>query len=73
MPRKPCRELFEPLIQSVLDRNIPLNVENIRRLVSEKIDREVSWNTVKKYLEYLRDSGKIIEIRVGKLFLYKLR
>lgn len=73
MPRRPYRELFELAIETVLDKTVPRNVEDIKRLVSQKLGREVSWNTVKKYLESLRDSEKVIEIRVGKLLLYKLR
>jgi hypothetical protein len=73
MPRRPYRQLFELAILSVLDKTIPSNVEDVRRKVSEKLGRSVSWNTVKKYLITLRDSQKIEEIHLGKLLLYKLK
>lgn len=73
MGRRSYQQLFELTIQSVLDREIPRNVENIRRMVSDKIGRRVSWNTVKKYLENLRDQGRVEEIHSGKILLYKLR
>ena len=71
MARRPYRQLFETLILNVLDNVIPMNVEAIRRGVSEKLGREVSWNTIKKYLESLRDDGSVEEIHTGKLLLYK--
>jgi hypothetical protein len=73
MPRRPYRQLFELAILSVLDKTIASNVEDVRRKVSEKLGRSVSWNTVKKYLITLRDSQKIEEIHLGKLLLYKLK
>jgi hypothetical protein len=73
MPRRPYQQLFELTILSVLDKIIARNVEDIRRKVSEKIGRSVSWNTVKKYLITLRDSQKIEEVHLGKLLLYKLK
>ncbi len=73
MPRRGYQQLFEIAIISVLDQNIPTNVEDIRRKVSEKIGRKVSWNTIKKYLRTLRDSQKIEEIHSGKMEVYKLK
>lgn len=73
MPRKPLQHLFELAIISVLDKLIPRNVEDIRKMVSKKIGREVSWNTIKKYLLTLRDSQRVEEIHAGKLVLYKLK
>jgi len=73
MGRKPYRQLFETLILSILDKNIPMNVEAIRRAVSSKLGREVSWNTIKKYLLSLRDDGAIEEVYSGKILLYKLK
>jgi len=73
MGRRSQQRLFESLILSVLDKTIPANVEAVRRGVSLKLGREVSWNTVKKYLISLRDEGKVEEIHSGKILLYKLR
>jgi len=71
MARRANRQLFELAIASVLDQAIPKNVEDIRRAVSEKLGKEASWNTVKKYLITLRDTQKIEELHAGKLLLYK--
>ena len=73
MPRRGYQQIFELAIVSVLDRNLPTNVEDVRRKVSEKVGRRVSWNTIKKYLRTLRDSQKIDEMHAGKMELYKLR
>jgi Mn-dependent DtxR family transcriptional regulator len=51
--------------------HIPSNVEAIKRAVSIKIGKEVSWNTVKKYLEELVEEGKIEKIKAGKILMYK--
>jgi hypothetical protein len=73
MPRRSYQQLFELAILSVLDKTIARNVEDIRRKVSEKLGKPVSWNTVKKYLITLRDAQKIEEVHIGKLLLYKLK
>ena len=73
MPRRGYQQLFELAILSVLDKTLPTNVEDIRRKVSEKVGRKVSWNTIKKYLQTLRDSQRIDEIHSGKMEVYKLR
>ena len=73
MGRKSYQHLFENLIKSVLDNIIPSNVEAIRRKVSQKLGRQVSWNTIKKYLLSLRDEGVVEEIHSGKIILYKLK
>jgi hypothetical protein len=71
MGRIPYRHFFHHLLLSVLDVYIPLNVEAIKRAVSTKLGREVSWNTVKKYLIELVEEGKIEEVRAGKILMYK--
>jgi predicted transcriptional regulator len=73
MGRTPYRHFFTHLLLSVLDTHIPSNVEAIKRLVSIKVGREVSWNTVKKYLEELVDEGKVEKIKAGKILMYKRR
>jgi len=73
MGRIPYRHFFRPLIFSVLDSHIPLNVEAIRRVISIKIGKDVSWNTVKKYLEELVKEGKVEKIQAGKILMYKKR
>ncbi|MEM0480875.1 MAG: hypothetical protein QXQ14_01680, partial [Candidatus Aenigmatarchaeota archaeon] len=41
---------------------VPSNVDKIRRYVSQKLNQEVSWNTVKKYLEELVKLDKLKKI-----------
>ena len=72
MPRKPLQQFFELAIVSVLD-ELPRNIEDIRRSISEKIGRDVSWNTTAKYLLTLRDTSRIEEVHTGKMVLYKIK
>ena len=67
----PYRHFFHPLLLSVLDPHIPLNIEAIRRAVSVKLGKNVSWNTVRKYLEELVKEGKVEKIHAGKILMYK--
>jgi len=71
MGRIPYRHFFRPLLLSVLNHHIPLNVEAIRRVVSIKAGKDVSWNTVKKYLEELVKEGKVEKVQAGKILMYK--
>jgi len=73
MGRTPYRHFFHPLLLSVLDTHIPLNIEAIRRAVSIKIGKDVSWNTVRKYLEELVKEGKVEKVQAGKILMYKKR
>ncbi|MDT7858709.1 MAG: hypothetical protein RQ930_01510 [Candidatus Aenigmarchaeota archaeon] len=73
MGRTPYRHFFVAILLGVLDVHLPLNVEAIRRMVSTKLGKEVSWNTVKKYLEELVEEGKAEKIRAGKILMYKKR
>ena len=72
MARKPLQQFFELVILSVLD-ELPKNIEDIRRTVSDKIGRQVSWNTTAKYLLTLRDTARIEEVHTGKMVLYKIK
>lgn len=71
MGRKPYRQFFYTLLLSILDENIPQNIEAIRRHVSIKVGREVSWNTVKKYIDELIEMGKVEQIQAGKILMFK--
>jgi len=71
MGRTPYRHFFHPLLLNVLDPHIPLNIEAIRRAVSIKLGKDVSWNTVKKYLEELVKEGKVEKVHAGKILMYK--
>jgi Mn-dependent DtxR family transcriptional regulator len=71
MGRTPYRHFFTLLLLSVLDAHIPSNVEAIKRAISIKLGKKVSWNTVKKYLEELVEEGKVERIKAGKILMYK--
>jgi hypothetical protein len=71
MGRIPYRHFLTVILLNTLDPTIPLNVEAIKRAVSIKVGKEVSWNTVKKYLEELANEGKIEKIKAGKILMYK--
>jgi len=73
MGRTPYRHFFRSLLLNILDSYIPLNVEAIRRTVSIKLGKDVSWNTVKKYLEELVKEGKVEKVQAGKILMYKKR
>lgn len=71
MGRRPYRQVFYSLLLSILKEEIPQNIEAIRRYLSLKLGKEVSWNTVKKYIDELVDMGKIEKIQAGKITMYK--
>lgn len=71
MGRRPYRQVFYSLLLSVLDGEIPQNIEAIRRHVSAKVGKEISWNTVKKYVDELVEMGKVEKIQAGKIMMYK--
>jgi len=58
MPRRSYQQLFELAILSVLDKTIARNVEDIRRKVSEKLGKSVSWNTIKKIFDNIKRCAK---------------
>ncbi|MEM5815194.1 MAG: hypothetical protein QXD89_01760 [Candidatus Aenigmatarchaeota archaeon] len=71
MGRKPYRQIFYSLLLSVLDEHIPQNIESIRRLVSVKAGKNVSWNTIKKYVDELIEIGRIEKIQAGKIWMFR--
>ncbi|MCX7911066.1 MAG: hypothetical protein N2505_05760 [Endomicrobia bacterium] len=71
MGRKPYRQVFYSILLSVLDEHIPQNIEAIRRHVSIKVGKEVSWNTIKKYVDELVEMGKIEKIQAGKIWMFR--
>lgn len=71
MGRRPYRQVFYSLLLSVLSEEIPQNIEAIRRHVSIKVGKEISWNTVKKYIDELVEMGKIEKVQAGKILMYK--
>ncbi|MEM5832085.1 MAG: hypothetical protein QXI09_01950 [Candidatus Aenigmatarchaeota archaeon] len=73
MGRRPYRQIIYNLLLSILSEEIPQNIEAIRRHLSIKIGKELSWNTVKKYVDELVEMGKVDKIQAGKILMYKKR
>ncbi|RLI97729.1 MAG: hypothetical protein DRP00_03590 [Candidatus Aenigmatarchaeota archaeon] len=47
------------IIECLEEFNTPASVNAITRFVREKLRENISWNTVKKYLEELVEMGKV--------------
>ena len=73
MGRKPKQVIIELAIKTVLDASVQMNVETIRKRVSDKLGKNVSWNTVKKYLITLKNNQVVEEKHSGAMVLYRLR
>ncbi|MEM5844330.1 MAG: hypothetical protein QXX07_00865 [Candidatus Aenigmatarchaeota archaeon] len=52
-------EVQNLIVEVLKDVNTPISINAIRSMISEKIGKEVSWNTVDKYLNELVEIGKI--------------
>ena len=58
--RPSVRSLIQTNILEVLSSSqIPLTVSSLAKMISTKVGRVVSWNTVQKYLDELVQLGKI--------------
>lgn len=58
--RPAIRSLIQSLIIECLQEvDMPISIESLRKKVSEKFGKSVSWNTVQKYLQELVELGKI--------------
>ena len=44
--------------------NTPVTISVISKEITKTIDREISWNTVQKYVQELVESGKIQAIQL---------
>jgi len=63
--RPPLRNLVrEKIIEVMSSCTSPLTISSIRILVSGRLGRKVSWNTVKKYVKELVEEGVIKEIKL---------
>lgn len=80
--RRSKRELIQTNILEILSSStVPLNISALRRLISQKINQRISWNTVQKYLDELVQVNRIQPISTphskieGKdgLTLYKIK
>lgn len=58
--RPSVRNLIQTNIIEVLSSSqIPLTVSSLAKMISPRVGRTVSWNTVQKYLDELIQLGKI--------------
>lgn len=71
----------ENILQTLEETNLPLNIHSLTKKISEKIGRNLSWNTTRKYLQELVEVDKVEALRVMHskkkegfgLTLYKLK
>jgi hypothetical protein len=56
--------LYEEIIEYFEENPLPSNVDKIRKYISKKMNKNISWNTVKKYLEELVKLDKLRKIVV---------
>lgn len=52
-------EIQNLILESLREVNTPISKNAIRSMISRKIGKQVSWNTVNKYLEELVGIGKV--------------
>lgn len=43
----------------------PIAISSLRKEISKSVAREISWNTVKKYVQELVESGKVQAIQLS--------
>ncbi|MEM5794341.1 MAG: hypothetical protein QXS48_01135 [Candidatus Aenigmatarchaeota archaeon] len=55
-------EVQNLIIEVLREINTPISINAIRNMVSKRIGKEVSWNTISKYLEELVEVGKVESI-----------
>ncbi|MEM5882787.1 MAG: hypothetical protein QXQ77_00920 [Candidatus Aenigmatarchaeota archaeon] len=52
-------EIQNLIVEVLREISTPISINAIRNMISKKIGKEVSWNTVYKYLEELVGIGKV--------------
>jgi len=57
--RKSIEQIIIPLILSILAEFKHANTNFLRSEISKRLEKEISWNTVRKYTEQLIILGKI--------------
>lgn len=58
------RKVISSLILELLSDSLGRSIHSLRTEISKKLGREVSWNTVQKYLQELVEMGKVRAISV---------
>lgn len=61
--RRAVRSLILPLILEILSDNLPRSIHSLEKEISRRLGKNVSWNTVQKYLRELVETGKVEAIQ----------
>lgn len=63
------RSIQEEIIKAVSSFNTPITTSVMRKEVSKILNRNISWNTIQKYLTELVEAGRIqpIQLQHSKL------
>ena len=52
--RPSVRNRIKPLIvETITNNRLPISVNNIKKSVEKELKKDISWNTIKKYLDEL--------------------
>ena len=63
--RLPLRKvIYSGILNILTETSSPLTTFFIAKTISQRINQKVSWNTVKKYIQELVESGKIQAIQL---------
>ncbi len=57
--RPRLRNVIKPLILEILTDNTARSINSIKKEISKKLHKRVSWNTIQKYLQELIEGGKV--------------
>ncbi|MDI6798445.1 MAG: hypothetical protein QMD12_00365 [Candidatus Aenigmarchaeota archaeon] len=52
------------ILEVLSSTQIPLTISSLAKMISQKVGRTVSWNTVRKYLDELVQIGKVQPLRL---------
>lgn len=64
--RPNIRYKIQQEITTILSRfSTPVAISTIKKEVSQSVNREISWNTVQKYVQELVDSGRLQAIQLS--------
>jgi predicted transcriptional regulator len=57
-------EVQKGIIEVLSSTSVPMNTSSITKNISKKLNKNLSWNTVQKYLDELVKLGKIQTIKL---------
>ena len=58
------RVVQDQIITTLGHINTPITISTLLKEVSQSVNREISWNTIQKYVQELVESGKIQAIQL---------